>query len=196
MFHSYKVHWPSAMDPVMHLLLPLLVLLALRIETRAVILLAPLTILPDFDAFLGLHRVVFHSFIPVLVLPIALLLYSKFRRPDWMLYALIVQFYMVSHVALDLAGVAFMWPFTTDMFYVDPELKFNMQGGLNFEWHFKAGIMDYQEMTETDFIAESTFGFLALAVIAAVVYRREAAAGARRAWVIVRYWLLGLLNRS
>ena len=83
-----------------------------------------------------------------------------------MLSALIVQFYLASHVALDLAGVAFLWPFTTDMFYIDPELRFNMEGGLNFVWHFKAGIRDYEEMAETDFIAESTFGFLALAVIA------------------------------
>jgi membrane-bound metal-dependent hydrolase YbcI (DUF457 family) len=183
------------MDPVMHLLLPLLILLALRIETRPVILLAPLTILPDFDAFFGLHRAVFHSFIPVLVLPIGLILYSKFRRPEWMLSALIVQFYLASHVVLDLAGVAFLWPFTTDMLYIDPELKFNMQGGLNFVWHFKAGIMDYQEMAETDFIAESTFGFLALVVIAAAVYRREAKAAVARVWVIVKECLLKRIRR-
>jgi len=183
------------MDPVMHLLLPLLILLALRIETRPVILLAPLTILPDFDAFFGLHRVVFHSFIPVIVIPIALILYSKFRRPEWMLTALIVQFYLASHVALDLAGVAFLWPFTTDMFYIDPDLRFNMQGGINFEWHFSAGIMPYEKMGETEFIAESTFGFLALIVIAAVVYRREAIAGVARVWAIVKAGLLGRLRR-
>ena len=183
------------MDPVMHLLLPLLMLLALRIETRAVILLAPLTILPDFDAFFGLHRAVFHSFIPVLVIPIMLILYSRFKRPEWMLPALVVQFYMVSHVALDLGGVAFLWPFTTDMFYIDPELKFNMQGGLNFEWHFEAGIRDYQEMVETDFIAESTFGLLALVVIAAVVYRREARSAIVRIWTIVREGIRGLVSR-
>lgn len=183
------------MDPVMHLLLPLLMLLALRIETRPVILLAPLTILPDFDAFFGLHRAVFHSFIPVLVLPIGLMLYARLRRPEWMLSALIVQFYLASHIALDLGGVAFLWPFTTDMFYIDPELKFNMQGGINFEWHFDAGIRDYQEMAETDFIAESTFGLLALVVIAAVIYRREAKSAIVHVWTVVRERLLALVSR-
>ena len=183
------------MDPVMHLLLPLLMLLALRIETRLVILLAPLTILPDFDAFFGLHRAVFHSFIPVLVIPIFLILYSRYKRPEWMLSALIVQFYMASHVALDLAGVAFLWPFSTDMFYIDPELSFNMQGGLNFEWHFDAGIRPFKEMEETDFIAGSTFGFLALVVIAAAIYRREAKAALVRTWSIVREGLRGLVSR-
>ena len=179
----------------MHLLLPLLILLALRIETRSVILLAPLTILPDFDAAFGLHRAVFHSFIPVLVLPIALILYSKFKRPEWMMSALIVQFYLASHVALDLGGVAFLWPFTTDMFYIDPELKFNMQGGINFEWHFEAGIRDFQEMTETDFIAESTFGLLALVVIAAVIYRHEAKSAIVRICAIVRERLFGRVSK-
>lgn len=170
------------MDPVMHLLLPLLILLALRIESRSVILFAPLAILPDFDAFLGLHRVVFHSFIPVIVIPVVLILYSKYRRPEWMLAALLVQFYMASHVALDLGGVVFLWPFTMDMFYMDPQLRFNMQGGLNFDWHFEAGIMEYQEMGETDFIAESTFGFLILIAVAGVVYRKEARTAILKAW--------------
>jgi len=183
------------MDPVMHLLLPLLILLALRIEARPVILLAPLTILPDFDAVFGLHRAVFHSFIPVLVIPIILIIYSKYKRPEWMLPALIVQFYMASHVALDLGGVAFLWPVSTDMFYMDPQLNFNMQGGINFEWHFKAGIKDYQEMAETDFISESTFGFLVLIVIAAVVYRREAKAAIVRFWTIVKEGLKGRVSR-
>lgn len=170
----------------MHLLLPLLILLALRIETRSVLLFAPLAILPDFDAFLGLHRVIFHSFIPVIVIPVLLILYSKYRRPEWMLGALLVQFYMASHVALDLGGVVFLWPFTMDMFYMDPQLGFNMQGGLNFEWHFDVGVMEYQKMGETDFIAESTFGFLMLIVIAAVIYRKEARTAVLKAWDIFR----------
>jgi hypothetical protein len=174
------------MDPIMHILLPLLVLLALRIETRKVILFAPLAVFPDFDAFFGLHRAVFHSFIPVVVIPVALILYSKYKRPEWMLSALLVQFYLVSHVVLDLGGVAFMWPLTTDMFYMDPELRFNMQGGLNFEWHFRAGLMKYKEMGDTDFIAQSTFGFLILIVAAAVIYRHEAKSAVLRTWEIVR----------
>ena len=173
------------MDPVMHLLLPMLLLLALRIETKAVVLLAPLTILPDFDAAFSLHRAVFHSFIPVIVLPLAFIAYAKLKRPEWLLWALIIQFYLASHVVLDLGGVAFMWPFTTEMLYFDPELKFNMIGGINFEWHLDYGLRPYERMGETDFIAQSTFGLLLLAVLAAVIYRKEALGAARRVWGIV-----------
>jgi hypothetical protein len=174
------------MDPVMHIMLPVLILLALRIDTRKVLLFAPLAILPDFDAFFGLHRMVLHSFIPVLVIPLALIVYAKYKRTEWMLSALLIQFYLISHIALDLFGVAFFWPFTTEMFYMDPELKFNMQGGINFEWHFTAGFRPYEEMGDTDFIAEATFGFLILIVIAAVVYRHEAKAAVLRLWEIFR----------
>ena len=63
------------MDPLLHLLLPVLFLLALRIDTRKVLMFAPLAIFPDFDAVFGLHRAVFHSFIPILILPIGLIIY-------------------------------------------------------------------------------------------------------------------------
>ncbi len=178
------------MDPLMHVLLPVLILLALRIDTRKVLLLAPLAVLPDFDAVFGLHRAVFHSFIPVVVIPVGLILYSRYKRPEWMLTALLVQFYLASHVVLDLGGVAFLWPFTTDMFYMNPELKFNLIGGINFEWHFKAGFRPYESMGDTDFIAQSTFAFLILIALAAAVYRKEMRSALARAWDIIQKAIL------
>ena len=49
------------MDPLMHILLPTLFLLAIRLDPKMVILFAPLTILPDFDAAFGLHRAVWRE---------------------------------------------------------------------------------------------------------------------------------------
>lgn len=163
------------MDPLMHLVLPLLFLLALRIDTRKVLLFSPLTILPDFDAAFQLHRAVFHSFIPVLVIPIGLILYSKVKRPEWMLSALLVQFYLASHIVLDLGGVAFAWPFVKDMLYFDPEVTFNLQGGINFGFHLEYGLRPYVEMGTTDILSESGFALLFLGVLVLVVFRREAA---------------------
>ncbi|MEM0344267.1 MAG: hypothetical protein QXT42_06970 [Thermoplasmata archaeon] len=174
------------MDPVLHLLLPLLLLLALRVDTRLSVMLAPIAVLPDFDAAFGLHRAAFHSFIPVVVVPVGLILYAKYRRPEWMLPALLVLFYMASHVVLDLGGVAFLWPLTTDMFYFDPQLRFNLQGGINFEWHLDMGIREYVKMGETDFISEAGFALLFLMVLAAAIYRREALSSLKRIVGVVR----------
>jgi len=174
------------MDPLMHLLLPVLFLLALRIDTKKVLLFAPLTILPDFDAAFQLHRAVFHSFIPVLVIPVGLVLYSKFKRPEWMLSALLVQFYLASHIVLDLGGVAFAWPFTTEMLYFDPELAFNMQGGINFVFHLKYGLKPYVEMGTTDFLSESGFALLFLGVLVMAVFRKETKRAMMHFFEIVR----------
>jgi len=174
------------MDPVLHLLLPVLFLLALRIDTRKVLMFAPLAIFPDFDAVFGLHRAVFHSFIPVLVFPVGLILYSRFKRPEWMLGALLVQFYLASHVILDLGGVAFAWPFTSEMLYFDPELTFNMQGGINFVFHLKYGLKPYVEMGTTDFLSESGFAMIFLGMLVGIVFRKEAWASIRKVGRIVR----------
>lgn len=170
----------------MHLLLPILFLLALRIDTKKVLLFAPLAILPDFDAAFNLHRAVFHSFIPVVILPVGLILYSRVKRPDWMLSALLVFFYLASHVVLDLGGVAFAWPFTTDMLYFDPEVTFNMQGGINFVFHLHYGVKPYVEMTTTDFLSETGFAMIFLAVLVAAVFRNEAKNAFVRIWEILK----------
>lgn len=175
---------PSAgrMDPVMHLLLPMLFLMAMRLDARTVLLFAPLAVLPDFDAALGLHRVVFHSFMPIVVLPVALILYSKLRRPEWMLSALIVQFYLASHVVLDLGGVAFLWPFVQDQLYFDPQVTFNMKGGINFGFDLEYGWKEYEPMGTTQFVSESGFALLFLGLLIVVVFRKEAADVLRGAW--------------
>jgi membrane-bound metal-dependent hydrolase YbcI (DUF457 family) len=179
------------MDPLMHVLLPLLFLLALRIDTKKVILLAPLAILPDFDAAFNLHRAVFHSFIPVVILPVSLILYSRVKRPDWMLSALVVFFYLASHVVLDLGGVAFAWPFTTDMLYFDPEVTFNMQGGINFGFHLQYGMKPFVEMTTTDFLSETGFAIMFLGMLVVAVFRKEA----KNAFVRILEIVKGFLHR-
>jgi len=174
------------MDPLLHLLLPVLFLLAIRIDSRKVLIFAPLAILPDFDAAFGLHRAVFHSFVPVLIIPIALILYSKFMRPQWLLSALLVQFYLASHVVLDLGGVAFLWPLVKDQFFLDPEIQFNLQGGINFIFHFHYGLRPYVPMTTTDFLSGQGFALIFLAILLTVIFRREAFASLKKIGAFMR----------
>jgi membrane-bound metal-dependent hydrolase YbcI (DUF457 family) len=174
------------MDPVLHIALPLLLLLALRVDARMAVLLAPLAIFPDFDAAFGLHRAAFHNFFVIIVIPVALLVYSRLERPSWLPWALVAQFYLASHVVLDLAGVAFLWPFVTDQIYFDPQITFNLQGGVNFAFHLEYGLMPYQPMGTTDFISEAGFALMFLAVLMVVVFRKEALASLRSLWRIVK----------
>ncbi len=175
-----------AMDPVLHLALPLLLLLALRVNTRVAVLLSPLAIFPDFDAAFGLHRAAFHNFIFIVLLPVGLIVFSKLKRPEWMIWALVAQFYLASHVVLDLAGVSFMWPIVKDQIYFDPEVTFNLQGGVNFVFHFRYGLAPYQPMGTTDFLSEAGFALIFLAILFIVVFRKQAFVSIKRAAGIVK----------
>ncbi len=179
------------MDPVLHLLLPVLFLLAMRIDMRKVLMFAPLAIFPDFDAVFELHRAVFHSFIPILILPIGLIIFSKLKRPEWMLSALLVQFFLASHIVLDLGGVAFLWPFVKDQMFFDPVVNFNLQGGVNFVIHFDYGWRPYVPMATTDFVSETGFAMIFLGMLVGIVFRREAWASIREMGRIVRGFFTG-----
>jgi len=174
------------MDPLMHVLLPTLFLLAIRLDPKMVVLLSPLTILPDSDAAFGLHRAVFHSFIPILVLPLGLIIFSKLKRPEWMTAALLVQFFLASHIVLDLGGVAFLWPFVEDQLYFDPVVTFNLQGGVNFDIDVEYGWKPFEPMGTTQFISESGFALIFLGALMAVVFRKEALNATRSVWRILR----------
>ncbi len=151
-----------------------------------VVLLAPLAIIPDFDAAFGLHRAAFHNFIVVVIVPVAVIAYSRLKKPEWLAWAVVAQFYLASHVVLDLAGVSFAWPIVKDQIYFDPQIKFNLQGGVNFVFDFKYGLQPYTPMGETDFLSEAGFALIFLAILMAALFRREALASLRRLWEIVK----------
>ncbi|HIH01068.1 TPA: metal-dependent hydrolase [Thermoplasmata archaeon] len=184
------------MDPFQHLLLPLMFLLAIRMDHRRAIMFAPLAVLPDFDALFDLHRALGHSFVPILIVPMAILLYSRYRRPEWLLSALIVQFYLASHVVLDLGGVAFLWPMIPEQFYFEPSITFSTDGGINMGFYLDYGMRELPEMTTTSFLSDTGFALILLGVLMAAVFRREAVGALREAWSAVRETFFSILRRA
>ncbi len=183
------------MDPFMHLLMPLLFLLAVRVDAKKALLFAPLAVLPDFDALFGLHRALFHSFIPILVLPMIFLVYSNLRKTEWMFGSMIALFYLASHVVLDLGGVAFLWPVVPEQFYFDPQVQFDLQGGVNFKISIEYGMKELEQMGTTSFLSQEGAALLLLGVLVLVVFRKEALDGLRTSWGIITESLKGLLKR-
>ena len=183
------------MDPFQHLLLPLLFLMAARIDARRTLLFAPLAVLPDFDALFGLHRELGHSFIPILVAPMMILAYARLRRPEWLLSALIVQFYLASHVVLDLGGVAFLWPFIGEQFYFEPAITFGVEGGLDFAFTLEYGMREMPEMGTTSFLSDAGVALLLLGSLLAVVFRREAWDALVKAWRLTREGVRAALRK-
>lgn len=174
------------MDPFMHLLLPLLVLLALKVDAKRAVLLAPLAVLPDFDALFGLHRALGHSFIPILVVPLAVLTYAHFRKNEWYAASLVALFYLTSHVVLDLGGVAFLWPLVPDQFYFEPTITFAASDGFFLDFDLQYGMRPLPDMGATSFLSEEGSALMLLGVLAGLVYRAEAKRALKGLWDLVR----------
>jgi hypothetical protein len=107
---------------VVHLLIPPLVLLATgRFPWKLVVLLLPLSLLPDIDFFVPPHRALFHSvFLPVALLALA----QRWRlqgKEERFAPAVVAAFYLGSHSLMDLfvGGVVPFWPITEHTFYID-----------------------------------------------------------------------------
>jgi len=174
------------MDPLMHLVLPLLFLLAVKVDARKALLLAPLAVLPDLDALFGLHRALGHSFIPILVVPMTVLAYSHLKRPEWVPAAMIAQFYLASHVVLDLGGVAFLWPIVEDQFYLNLAVTLDATDGFDIGFDADWGMQELADMETTYILSEFGFAIILLAVLLAAVFRKEASSALVKAWSLVR----------
>ena len=179
------------MDPLMHLVFPLLFLLALRIEPKKALLFAPIAILPDFDALFGLHRALGHSFIPILVVPMILIAYSKFKKPEWFFGALLVQFYLASHIILDLGGVAFLWPIVPEQFYFEPGITFAASDGFDIGFTLDYGMRELSEMGTTSLLSDTGFALIFLGILTVAVFRKEAYEALKEAFRV----FLDLLHR-
>lgn len=120
------------MDLLFHLLLPVLVLLALRVRVRYALGLAPLALLPDLDGMSTMgHRIYLHN-VFVLAL-VALVAYLVARRieggKDARLVGLVAAFFLGSHLVLDLADpTGWLFPLTDRGFYLSAGLVGDFRG--------------------------------------------------------------------
>ncbi len=119
------------MDPLFHFIFPVLILLALKIEPRKVLLLSPFTLLPDLDALIPPHRATMHNLVICLIIPMIFLIYTYYRKKEYIEHVLIIQFFLISHIFLDIesGGVALFYPFTDDAYYFSVSIIMSPDSG-------------------------------------------------------------------
>lgn len=111
------------MDLFAHITIPLLILLALRVDTRKILVMLPFAVILDLDVFFGYHRFLFHNLLVAFLLPLmwTILIY-KYKK-EWFSYAWIALFFMVSHLILDITeGIALFYPVLTTFYDVEVSL--------------------------------------------------------------------------
>jgi membrane-bound metal-dependent hydrolase YbcI (DUF457 family) len=176
-------------DPATHLAIPLLILLAARMNPRLVVPLSFFALFPDFDSLFGIHRQLFHNIFVTVLIPLAFLIYAKARKPGWVLPIAIIMFYLISHVMLDLSGVALLYPFYQEAFYFEPNLYFYTQPTVRFDLVVEWGVRPLQDDYEYVFISEAGFVYLFVLVAVLVIFRTE-----MKGWLVRRVedvkWIL------
>ncbi|MBS3816453.1 MAG: metal-dependent hydrolase, partial [Candidatus Thermoplasmatota archaeon] len=118
------------MDPFAHITIPLLILLALRIQTRKVLLMLPFAVIMDVDfLFAGSHRMFLHNMFLAILIPLIILVLIHRYRPEYRDYGYIAFFFLISHFILDLGkGMTIFYPLSTDFYYFEWQLFFSFIG--------------------------------------------------------------------
>ncbi len=108
------------MDLFAHITIPLLILLALRVETRKVLLMLPFAVILDLDVFFGYHRLLFHNLFVAFLLPLAWCIFIYKYKREWFEYSWIAFFFIFSHLLLDLTeGIALFYPMFSTFYSVE-----------------------------------------------------------------------------
>lgn len=126
------------MEPLLHLIIPPLILLALfpKLNKTLIIALSPFTFLMDLDFLFNVtHRFFLHNIFFVIIA--TLITYLIINKQA----SLITLFYTLSHLILDLQrpGVAFLYPLIQKSYYISTTIidsPFNIKikiGSLNIQ---------------------------------------------------------------
>lgn len=174
------------MDTFAQITIPFLILLALRVDTRKVLLMLPFTFLIDLDVFFaGTHRLLFHNIFVACLLPLAYLIYIKEYHKKYFEYAWIAFFFIISSLILDLGqGVALIYPLSTDFYYLQAEILFKFWGPIpipdivfNFgTWAAEKTVIVSENIgaketvTRYPSMSNTSFGLFFTLLIAAVMY--------------------------
>lgn len=174
------------MDTFAQITIPVLILFALRVDTRKVLLMLPFTFLIDLDVFFaGTHRLLFHNLFVAFLLPMAYLLYINRFHKKYYEYAWIAFFFIISSLILDLGqGVALIYPLSTDFYYIHAEILFKFWGPLPIPdlvfdfgtWAAEQTVVVSQNLgaketvTRYPSMSNTSFGLFFTLLIAALMY--------------------------
>lgn len=162
------------MEPIMHFLIPLLILLVVypRINKKLAIGLALLTLLPDFDFFIGsTHRFLFHSIFFPIILSLIIYFFTKNIK-----VFLISLYYLTSHLMLDLAtgAIAILWPIYQRLIEINISLNTMWQLEFNIITSPLTRIKEYMISYPSYFFTETGILVLFVLIILLIIkYKKE-----------------------
>jgi hypothetical protein len=181
---NISVSLEADVDPVVHLILPMLLLLAAKLDSRVVVPLAIFAIVPDLDSLLGPHRMVLHNLFVVVGVPLAFILITRVKRPALVMPGAVIMFYLISHIVLYMSGVALLYPFYGDAFFFIPHVGLTTAPSLSFDFFIEWGTKPLEQTTHYTMIGDLGFALIIMVAVLAVIKRKELPAWIR--WEIAK----------
>lgn len=160
-------------DPVVHLILPLLLLLAAKQDSRIVVPLSIFAILPDFDSLLGPHRMVLHNLFVIVVIPLAFILIARVKKPSFVLPGMIIMFYLISHIILDMSGVALLYPFYENAFFFIPHVTMTTAPSFSLDFYVEWGTRPLVQTDTYTMIGDLGFVLILMVALLAIINRKK-----------------------
>jgi len=108
------------MDPLFHITIPALILIALRFNWKKVLLLSPFALLPDVLWLTDLHRSYTHSIFFVTLIIILVYIISRIKwKEQSKEITFIITIFLITHLILDVEyHTALLYPLIPDYFLV------------------------------------------------------------------------------
>ena len=133
------------MEPILHILIPLLILLALfpKLDKRLIIGLSFLAIFPDLDFFIpSIHRVILHNIFIAIIIPSLIYFISRNLKAFY-----ISLYYLISHLILDLTigGIALFYPIYQKLIEIKISLSTHFVFTFNIITYDLIKISEYEE---------------------------------------------------
>ncbi len=116
-------------SPVIHLIVPLVILLLIFKNDRSIIKYAPFALLPDLDTFSGMHRALLHNVF--IIVAIALMIYFITKNEK---VTKVIFIFMISHIILDMfnGGASLLFPLYNKVFLIDIGITTDTAGHIKF----------------------------------------------------------------
>ncbi len=116
-------------SPVIHLIVPLVILILILKDKNNIIKYAPFALLPDLDTFSGMHRALLHNVF--IIVAIALMIYFITKNEK---ASKVIFIFMISHLILDVfnGGASLLFPIYNKVFLIDIGITTDTAGHIKF----------------------------------------------------------------
>ena len=162
-------------EPLLHFIIPFVVLTAFGFTLKKSVLLSSIAILPDFDVLFHIHRSITHSIVFLILICIPIVVFVKLKYPNYFHDSIVGSLVLLSHPILDVfhTYTPILYPLYNKSIHIVCELVTDMNNisDLRFFFDIKIGQEGFGVISSSvDGIVFSSLGIgISLVILVGIV---------------------------